>query len=387
MSQEKRLKLLVVDDEDGMRTGVKRALRNFSILSEDSTTATVLDVIEASSGEEAVSIIEKETPDIVLLDNKMGGMSGIDVLEWINEQDLDLMAIMITAYASIETAISATKQGAYDFLPKPFTPSELKVSVRQAAEHLLAIRQTRELEKEKRKVRFQFISVLAHELKAPLGAIEGYLYILRDGIGVDKPEVHKKVVERSLIRLSGMRKLIYDLLDLTRLESGQKRRELAETDVVEAARNSIETMKPEADARNITISLAAAGETHMLADRGELDIIFNNLISNAVKYNRDNGSVKVEITDKEETIELRVSDTGIGMTEEELGKLFSEFVRIKNEKTRNILGSGLGLSIVRKIAALYNGDISVESVPDKGTTFTVTLFKNPPDEDQEHTRE
>ena len=150
MAEEKILTLLVVDDEQGMRMGVKRALRYFSMDIEDTDVVIKLDVIEADSGEEAILIMQKSSPDIVLLDHKMGGISGLDVLSWINENNLDLMAIMITAYASIETAITATKQGAYDFLPKPFTPAELKVSVRQAASHLVTLRQARELEKGKR---------------------------------------------------------------------------------------------------------------------------------------------------------------------------------------------------------------------------------------------
>ncbi|MCK5842785.1 MAG: response regulator, partial [Candidatus Sabulitectum sp.] len=161
---EKVLALLIVDDEEGMRMGVKRSLRHFSMEAEDTGDIVKFDVTEAASGEEAIALMKELPPDIVLLDNKMGGISGIEVLHWIKQNDLDLMAIMITAYASIETAISATKQGAYDFLPKPFTPAELKVSVRQAAAHLVTLRQARELEREKRRVRFQFISVLAHEL-------------------------------------------------------------------------------------------------------------------------------------------------------------------------------------------------------------------------------
>ncbi len=377
MSEEILLTLLIVDDEEGMRLGVKRSLRKFSMDLDDTDEVVKLNVVEASSGEDAILLMEKSTPDIVLLDNKMGGISGIDVLHWINKNDLDLMAIMITAYASIETAITATKEGAYDFLPKPFTPAELKVSVRQAAAHLVALRQARELEKEKRRVRFQFISVLAHELKAPLGAIEGYLYLLRDGIGMEDPAVHDKVVKRSLVRLSGMRKLIYDLLDLTRLESGQKKRELSSIDVLESARNSIETMKPEADRRGISISMEInQDKIEMTADSGELEIVFNNLISNAVKYNRDKGSVTVSIENLSDTIRIAVTDTGIGMSESEVEKLFGEFVRIKNSKTRNILGSGLGLSIMRKIASLYNGDVSVESTPEVGSTFIVTLKKD-----------
>ena len=381
MDTDVTLKVLIVDDEDGMRSGIRRSLRKFTAETDDGQTIG-LELDEASSGEDAIVKMAQCSPDLLLLDNKMGGISGLEVLEWTDEHCPDMMVIMITAYASIESAITATKQGAYDFLPKPFTPGELKVSLRQAALHLLALRQAKELESEKRKVRFQFISVLAHELKAPLGAIEGYLYLLRDGTGVDDPAVYARVVERSLIRLSGMRKLIYDLLDLTRLESGQKKRELADTDLIEVAEMSIETMKPDADNRGIEINLNASAQKIILnGDRNEFEIIFNNLISNAVKYNKDNGSVDVNITETDDCIKIAVSDTGIGMSAEEVEKLFGEFVRIKNDKTRNILGSGLGLSIMRKTAAIYGGDVSVVSVPDQGTTFTVTLMKEPPDEE------
>ena len=376
MAEEKILTLLIVDDDAGMRAGVRRSLRHFSMEIEDTAEVIKLNVAEAASGEEAIALMEKASPDIVLLDNKMGGITGLEVLQWINEKDLDLMAIMITAYASIETAITATKEGAYDFLPKPFTPAELKVSVRQAAAHLVALRQSRELEREKKRVRFQFISVLAHELKAPLAAIEGYLYLLRDGTGLDDPAVYDRVVARSLLRLSGMRKLIYDLLDLTRLESGQKRRELTDVDVLDCARNSMETMEPDADRRGITISLESSVEEVVItADSGEIEIIFNNLISNAVKYNRDNGSVIVKIENERKLVRISVSDTGIGMSGEEMEKLFGEFVRINNSKTKNRLGSGLGPSIMLKIASLYNGNVTVDGTPDVDSTFPVTLGK------------
>lgn len=111
----------------------------------------------------------------------------------------------------------------------------------------------------------------------------------------------------------------------------------------------------------------------MDADPNEIEIIFNNLISNAVKYNKNGGRVDVFIKAHKEKIEVRVSDTGIGMTEEEKGKLFQDFVRIKNQKTKNITGSGLGLSIMKKIIDMYHGEIEVQSIPDKGTTFIITF--------------
>ena len=111
----------------------------------------------------------------------------------------------------------------------------------------------------------------------------------------------------------------------------------------------------------------------MRADRGEIDMVLNNLISNAVKYNRDEGRVDITVTRAEETITLAVADTGVGMTPKERDRLFGEFVRIKNAKTRNTLGSGLGLSILKRVVNLYEGTITVESEADVGSTFTVTL--------------
>jgi signal transduction histidine kinase len=180
-------------------------------------------------------------------------------------------------------------------------------------------------------------------------------------------------VNRSLQRLEQMRKLIMDLLDMTRLESGQKRRELEPVNVTEAARSAIELMSTAAAQREITLALDSKEEITIHADRGEMDMMFNNLVSNAVKYNRDGGNVNVAVERVNGQLQIAVSDTGIGMTPEEVERLFGEFVRIKNEQTRNVLGSGLGLSILKRLAQLYDGDVTVESEEGKGSTFTVTL--------------
>jgi signal transduction histidine kinase len=167
--------------------------------------------------------------------------------------------------------------------------------------------------------------------------------------------------------------MILDLLDLTRIESGNRKRDLAEVDVCEVARASIETIMPDATAQNVAVELQASGPITMLADRGELEIVCNNLCSNAVKYNREGGRVTVAVGAESGQVCIAVSDTGIGMSPQEAGQLFREFVRIKNPHTRNILGSGLGLSIVKKVAALYGGDVTVQSETGVGSTFTVLL--------------
>jgi signal transduction histidine kinase len=115
----------------------------------------------------------------------------------------------------------------------------------------------------------------------------------------------------------------------------------------------------------------------MEADRTEIEMIFNNLISNAVKYNRDHGRVTVSASVSGGEITIQVQDTGIGMTQEECKRLFVDFSRIKNEKTRHILGSGLGLSTLKKLVTLYNGEITARSQPEVGSTFVVVLCRNP----------
>ncbi len=367
------LKVLIVDDEPGMRLGAARTLAKFRVDLPDMGGQIGFSPTEAEDGATTLAALEEEHFDLVLLDYKLPDMNGMEILEHIREHEYDLLAIMMTAYASLEVAISATKTGAFDFLAKPFSPDELRAVVRKTAGSLLLQRHARRLEEEKRQVRFQFLSVLSHELKAPLNAVEGYLNIMDDKIAGDKIVDYEKMISRSLARIGGMRKLIFDMLDLTRIESGQKQRELQQLNLVEIARDAVDTMLPDAAQRGISMNIDAPAELVLTADRGEMDIIFNNLISNAVKYNKDNGKVDIRLRREEASAVIEVADTGIGLSREEQEKLFKEFTRIRNEKTRDIEGSGLGLSILKRLSGLYRGDVKVSSEPDVGTAFTVTL--------------
>ena len=367
------LRVLIVDDEPGMRLGAARILERYQVKLPDVEGEVGFVLDQAESGEEALSKIEKAAPDILLLDHKLPGLSGLDVLQRLVADRRDVLTVMITAYATLETAVAATKRGAFDFLAKPFTPDELRATVFKASKHVTLQRAARRHAEEKRRIRFEFVSVLAHELKAPLAAVEGYLMAMQDrSLGPDL-EPYSPMVERSLVRLGGMRKLVVDLLDMTRIESGQKKREMEPVDLREIALCSLETVRAEAERRSIELVLHPGAPAILTADKGEMELLLNNLVTNAVKYNRDHGRVDVRLEGGERGVSIRVSDTGIGMSPEELARLFKEFVRIKNDKTRSILGSGLGLSTVKKIAQMYGGDTRVESVPDQGSTFEVEL--------------
>ncbi len=370
------LKVLVIDDEPGIRSGVARILRDFHVtypfMDEDYT----FELLEAASGEEGIAIIEKDMPDVLLLDNKLPGIQGVDVLEYIRERKYDIVVAMITSYASLDVAIRATRDGATDFIPKPFTPQELKSSIENIAKQLYLKRITHKLKQDGKKIRYQFLSVLSHELKAPLNALEGYLRMMQEKQAGDRIDDYATQIDRSLQRIQGMRNLIMDLLDFTKIRLERKEEKIQEVNLAEVASGAIVTVQPYAIQMEVSINLEVRSDSIIMADPDDMEIIFNNLISNAVKYNKFGGKADITIDSSDTEAILIFSDTGIGITKTDSENLFTEFVRIKNEKTRNISGSGLGLSIVKKVIELYHGTIKVESTPDVGTVFTVRLPKN-----------
>lgn len=368
-----KLSVMVVDDEPGIRSGVKRILTGHTVSFPFMDDDYGFDCIEASTGEEALALIEANKPDILLLDNKLPGITGMEVLEIIQQKKLDIIVAMITSYASLEVAAKATDDGARDFIPKPFTPSELKASVDLITKQYFLKRITRTMKEEGKKIRYQFLSVLSHELKSPLNALEGYLEMMKDHELGDNLEDYQEVLERSQQRIEGMRTLIRDLLDFTKIRLERKEDKIEQLGLQERAGLAISTIKPLAIQRNISISCEVEADLQYEADPVDMDIMLNNLLSNAVKYNRDGGSVELQILKQGGKMEIMVRDTGIGMDEQEISQLFKEFVRIKNKRTKGISGSGLGLSIVHKIAELYGGHIQVKSEPDKGSEFRVSL--------------
>jgi len=367
------LKILVVDDEPGIRSGVMRILRNFKVDYPFMDEHYDFEVFEAADGEEGVVLVDSKQPDIVLLDNKLPGMQGVEVLEYIRNKKYDMFVVMITSYASLELAVKATHDGAVDFIPKPFTPQELKSSLETIVKQIYLKRMAREMKQQGKQIRFQFLSVLSHELKAPLNAVEGYLNIIKDRQLGENLNDYNELIDRSLKRLLGMRNLIFDLLDLTKIESGKQSQRSENTDLVIIARNAIDTMMPFAIQKEVEVALNAPEKMIKFLDPEEMEIILNNLISNAIKYNKQKGTVEIDIEERDRNTSIRVEDSGIGIKKEDQAKLFRDFSRIKNPKTKNISGSGLGLSIVKKIVELNDGNIRVESEPDKGTIFTVTI--------------
>ena len=214
------LKILVVDNEPDIRSRVTRILRNFKVDYPFMDQVYEFEISEAGTGEEAIEQIDRKQPDIMLLENKLPGIKGVMVLEDIRNKKLDISVVMITEYASSELAVKIANDDAVDFIQKPITPQELKSSLKTITKKIYLKRMARKMAPKDKQVRFQFLSVLSHELKAPLNAVEGYLNMVKERqLGTNLND-YNELIDRSLKRLHGMRSLILDLLDLSKIESG-----------------------------------------------------------------------------------------------------------------------------------------------------------------------
>jgi signal transduction histidine kinase len=368
-------KILIIDDEPGIREGTKRILQNFKVDYPFMDEQIDFQVLEAGTGKSGIEIIDSELPEILLLDNKLPDIQGVEVLEYVKSKHYDIIVVMITSYASLELAVKATRDGAFDFIPKPFTPQEIRASVENITKQIFLKRMTQTLNNTGKQIRFQFLSVLSHELKAPLNAVDGYIKMIKERQFGNNIDAYEEMLDRSIERIKGMRQLILDLLDLTKIETGKPTQKLEMVNIRKIIQMSVDTIRPYAIQKDVDIYINSRESIEMKADPGEIEIIMNNLISNAVKYNKTGGRVDVFLEKKEARLKITVSDTGIGLKNEDREKIFDDFVRIKSSQTREVTGSGLGLSIVKKIVDMYQGTIDVQSEPDKGTSFIITLVE------------
>ena len=480
--------LLVVDDEMGIREGCKRAL---------SEEGYIVDLAE--DGTVGLQKVKEGSYDLLLVDLMMPGIDGLDLIRQVHEIDPEIIMIVITGYATIDTAVEATKRGAYDYLTKPFTPEALSAVVGHGLEkralRLEALRFTEERErrllelarekshmrtviscmadgvlvvnkegklvlwntaavktlqlkdaespgkslnhyienetiktlfeevlnsddkefsmisrefqvddqeaifmanvapvrdetgevlgavnifrditklKEIDRIKSQFVSMVAHELKAPLAAIEGWLELVITGeVGSDAEQCQKYLI-RAKERAHTLLALVNDLLEINRMEAGKIAMKMEPVALSDIVQNIANFFKPEAEKRKISIEIKMPENLPSIqADVRDMEKLFTNFINNAIKYNVENGSVIVEGSADQEFVAIRVTDSGVGISEENLSYIFEDFFRVEDEKSKTVPGTGLGLTIAKKIADSHLGHIEVESRLGKGSTFSV----------------
>ncbi len=486
--------ILVIDDEQIMREGCSR------ILSKNGWS-----VVTADAGGRGLEEIQRSPDrfDVILLDLMMPGMSGMEVLDRIRAIDSNLLVIVITGYATVESAVEAMKKGAYDFIPKPFTPDQLRLVVKRALERrslqkeaeflrrerekslqdvateksriktiincmgdgvlvcsrdelivltnpaalrmlnvseellsgrplsqgdlppelsksidetlngkekgYLSVSQELSLDqrflrahtapvlndsgeimgsvtvlqdisylKELDKMKSEFIAMVAHELRAPIAAVEQQLTVILNRIAGELTEKQEKMLSRAKERTKGLLTLIKDLLDLSKIEAGRMVQYKEPLSLQDSIQHVVDLMKAEADHKGIDLQFLPSPVMSLIhADPNSMEGIFTNLISNAIKYTPKGGKVEVTLSEEGGCVKAAVSDTGIGIRKEDLPRIFDKFYRVKTSETREIIGTGLGLFIVKSIVDAHLGSISIESEVGKGTTFTILLPKEP----------
>jgi len=484
------MNVMVVDDEEHIRMAVER------ILSRQGCR-----VLQASNGQEALQLLEDHSVEVVFLDLKMPGMDGMEVHKRIKSIDPSILVIIITGYATVETAIEAMKQGAYDFVPKPFEAEQLRIVASRALEKIDLTREAERLEEERRQTLFdlsteksrtrsiveampngvlvtntqgqvvlmnqaakqhleleahcqiggsvqeyisddglcqfvgrlagnlqdqdqhshefeldgdkfllvranpirgengdflgavvifvdisaikkldrlksEFVAKVSHELRSPLSTIhEQMAQVIQDMLDHEQSGRDQRILSRMQERTKGLIALVEDLLDLSRLEAGAAFQEVQpiQLDQVLSALVDFYSDQSKTKEQTLTLDIPDKGLPQVQADPKAVESVFSNLISNAIKYTQEGGAIRVEASLDKGNVQVRVEDNGFGIDQKHLDRIFERFYRVKDEKTRFISGTGLGLPIVKGILDDLGGSINVESSPGQGSTFIVTL--------------
>jgi signal transduction histidine kinase len=368
-------RILIVDDETGMREGCRRALTpvGYGIDTTDSTSS-------------ALNLIQDDGYDLYLLDVMLPDGSGLDLIEPILDRDPNAICIVITGYGSIEMAVEAVRRGAYTFLSKPFTSEQLLVAVAQGLERrrLKAVeREAVELAQAKEQLerldeaKSRFMLQVAHELRAPVAAVQSYVNLILGGY-VAQNEM-KPTLGRVQVRLQELLELIGDLLELARLKEPGKmsRVEVKPQDMAGILQEVCQLLGEQAEEKGQRLQVNIEDTPSVMANREHLKQICTNLVSNAIKYTPEGGSVTVTLRPGNDCIVGEVADTGIGIAESEMPHIFDEFYRTEQAKASGEIGTGLGLAIVKQLIDAYGGEIRVHSEPGQGSCFTFVLPLEP----------
>ncbi len=355
--------ILVIDDDEIMRLSCEQILCKAGYRVET-----------FGKGHDGIRRLREVRPSLLLVDIKMPELDGFEVINIVRKLDPDLVIVVITGYATIETAVDAMKAGAYDFLPKPFTPSELRMIVNRGLERWHLIKEAQRLRREKEEVERRFITLVSHQLKSPLVAVKQYLDVMLFSLQSQLPEKAVDWIIRSQVRLGEMLALIQDWLALSKIDRGCYCDRTASTNLCTIVDDVIQDQRQLPSAATLTFERrASARPSSGEGDRISISMLVSNLIGNAIKYNRPGGSVSIRAIPGEKRVTLEVSDTGIGIPEGCVPRLFQEFYRVKTKQTQDIPGTGLGLVICNRIVTELGGSIEIRSREGQGTAILVHL--------------
>lgn len=220
----------------------------------------------------------------------------------------------------------------------------------------------------------EFVSMVSHELRSPLTSIKGFTTSLKRGLFGELTEQQTEPLTIIENQSNKMLALINDLLELSRSQTIVTEQRFETVDVRQILRSVVDAFRPQAEEKNLTLTLTVPEDLpRTQADPQNIEQVFTNLVSNAIKYTQPGGSVSVSCHATPDHLVTEVSDTGIGIPEESLRKIFDKFYRVKDKRTRDVTGTGLGLAIVKNIVDAHMGTVEVQSEEEQGTTVTVSL--------------
>jgi two-component system phosphate regulon sensor histidine kinase PhoR len=234
------------------------------------------------------------------------------------------------------------------------------------------------------RVRSEFLANVSHELRTPIFAVQGFLETLLEG-AIDDPRVNRDFLERAQAQAERLNALLSDLIDISRIESGEMRMSFRMFDIQPMLRDLVAEMQDIASLKNIELyftgNILPHHEVYVFGDKERIRQVLINLLDNAIKYTNANGSVQVELAENSPSpqfVKILVRDTGIGIPPEHLPRLFERFYRVDKDRSRSAPGgTGLGLAISKHIVEAHKGTLSVESIPGDGSVFSFTLRTQP----------
>ncbi len=390
---EQMYDVLYVDDEASNLRIFRAAFRKY------------YSVHTARSGEEALQLLKERPVDIVVTDQRMPGMTGVEFLEKVIALYPDVVRIILTGFSDVEDIIYALNRcGVYRYLVKPWDREEMKhtldkaleaVQLRKDKEALLerlkkvnselekrVEERTKELRKAKEKAeqasraKQTFLSTMSHEIRTPLNAIVGTTNLLKSS---ELTVEQKENVEILGFSSQHLLSLINDILDLSKIESGKVHVEKAAFRPKEVLESIVKSFKIPASEQGLELNIHYQNNipNALLGDALRLRQITTNLLSNAIKFT-EKGSIEVRVAynpteNNKRVLTVEVEDTGIGISEDKLAYIFEDFTQASADTTRKFGGTGLGLSISKRLVEMLKGSIQVESKLGIGSTFRFSI--------------
>jgi two-component system sensor histidine kinase/response regulator len=366
--EDSEIKILLVDDDKGLLTIVK------TVVEKSGAYSVTTDI----NGEDAWKRITEDTPDVVVSDYMMPILDGQGLLTRIRESKNtkihDLYFMMLTAKTDDSSKVGSLSRGADDYVTKPYNIQELiariKVGVKLKKMHrsLIQINDQKD----------EILGMVAHDLRNPISIIRGISELFEYGTLGELNEDGKEFMKTVHRQTQSMLELINDLLHATKIDSGKIDLNLSDLKLRKVLEDKWQGYVMQSNHKKITIENNIDADLPLiLGDENRLGNVMDNFLSNAIKFSSEGDSVTVSSEVIDGMVKISVSDTGQGIPEDELDKLFSEFAKISSKPTAGETSSGLGLAIFKKLIALHGGDVGATSVLGEGSTFFFTLPVRP----------